>query len=211
MRVSVLCTDRGHPVWPALEGWRRRRLARHEIELVADKSELNGGQLLFLISCSQIVRAPERAKYAKTLVVHASALPEGRGWSPLVWQILEGRDHVTVSLLEAEDKVDSGDIWRQVEIEISKDALFDEISAQLFAATLDLMDYAVDEFENARPRPQIGAASYYAKRSPSDSALDTSKTIAEQFDLMRVCDPDRYPAFFDLHGHRYFVRLEKSR
>ena len=42
-----------------------------------------------------------------------------------------------------------------------------------------------------------------------DSRLDPSRSIAEQFDLLRVADPQRFPAFFDLRGHRYLVRLKK--
>jgi methionyl-tRNA formyltransferase len=28
--------------------------------------------------------------------------------------------------------------------------------------------------------------------------------------LLRVADPQRFPAFFDLRGHRYLVRIEKA-
>ena len=38
----------------------------------------------------------------------------------------------------------------------------------------------------------------------------SSRSIAEQFDLLRVADPQRFPAFFDLRGHRYLVRIEKA-
>ena len=26
---------------------------------------------------------------------------------------------------------------------------------------------------------------------------------------MRICDPDRFPAYFELHGQNYKIRLEK--
>lgn len=29
-------------------------------------------------------------------------------------------------------------------------------------------------------------------------------------DLIRICDPDRFPAYFELHGHKYNIRLEKA-
>ena len=40
--------------------------------------------------------------------------------------------------------------------------------------------------------------------------IDPDKTIAEQFDLMRVCDPDRYPAYFNYLGYKYVIRIEKQ-
>ena len=79
--------------------------------LVFDKADLQGGDILFLVSCSQMIREAERKKYKVTLVLHASDLPEGRGWSPHIWSILDGANQITVSLLEASDPVDSGAIW----------------------------------------------------------------------------------------------------
>jgi methionyl-tRNA formyltransferase len=36
------------------------------------------------------------------------------------------------------------------------------------------------------------------------------KTIAEQFDLLRVVDNLRYPAFFDHRGKRYRLTIKKA-
>jgi len=35
-------------------------------------------------------------------------------------------------------------------------------------------------------------------------------SIASQFDLIRVCDPNRYPAYFFYRGKKYTMILEKS-
>jgi spore coat polysaccharide biosynthesis predicted glycosyltransferase SpsG len=35
-------------------------------------------------------------------------------------------------------------------------------------------------------------------------------SIAEQFDLLRVVDPEHYPAFFDYRGKRYIIKMEKA-
>ncbi len=59
------------------------------------------------------------------------------------------------------------------------------------------------------PVKQIGEPTYYRKRSPSDSELSWDKTLGEQFNLLRVCDPERYPAFFRADGHRYSVTIRK--
>ena len=67
------------------------------------------GDILFLVSCSEIVKKDIRMKFRHTLVLHASSLPKGRGWSPHIWEILNGADQIVISLLEAEDKIDSGD------------------------------------------------------------------------------------------------------
>lgn len=211
MKISVLCSDFSHPVYPHLLRWYEESRCEHEIQICARKAELNGGDLLFLISCSEIIGPTDRVNYQKTLVVHASDLPRGRGWSPHIWEIIGGAEHITLSLLEAEDKVDSGDIWKKELLSIEKHCLWDEINEKLFKAEIRLINFAIAQFECITPMPQSAAVepSYYPKRQPLDSKLDPKKTIAEQFDLIRVCDPNRFPAFFELHGHKYSVKLEK--
>jgi len=178
--------------------------------LVYDKAELCGGDILFLVSCSQMIRDTEREKYKATLVLHASDLPKGRGWSPYIWAILGGENQITVSLLEASEPVDSGDIWLKTTFALEGHELLPEINEKLFAAELSLMTQAVEQFDSIVPMPQQGdPGPYMTKRSPADSQLDPLKTIAEQFDLLRVVDSERYPAFFDYRGTRYLVKVEK--
>ncbi|TBV10796.1 UDP-glucuronic acid dehydrogenase [Stutzerimonas kirkiae] len=211
MRVSFLCSDEQHPVNKYLFDWITRQQERHQIELVRRKSELSGGDILFLISCSEIVNADERSAYRVSLVLHASDLPHGRGWSPHIWQLIAGADEITLSLLEAEDKVDSGRIWKKVVFPVPKHALCHEINKCLFEAEIELIDFAIDAFENIVPAEQTTSLepTYYPRRLPEDSRVDPLQSIASQFDKIRVCDPDRFPAFFELHGINYKITLEK--
>lgn len=211
-RVSVLCSDSKHPVYPHLAKWVAGLSSEHEAELVGRAEELSGGDMLMLISCHQIIDDSVRARYDTSLIVHASDLPEGRGWSPLIWQVLEGKTEIVVSMIEARPAVDTGPIWAQRAIRLEGHELHDEINALLFATTLSLMTFAVEHAFEIRPRAQDARApTYFRRRTPEDSRIDPEKSIATQFDLLRVADPERYPAFFDLRGCRYLVRLEKAR
>lgn len=211
MRISLLCSDEHHPVNEYLKKWIAEQEGFHQVDIARKKSELSGGDILFLISCSEIVSAAARSAYRASLVLHASDLPLGRGWSPHIWQLVDGANEITLSLLEAEDKVDSGRIWKKVKIPIPKHALWDEINARLFDAEIDLIDFAVREFERVCITAQDSAIepNYYPRRTPADSRIDPSKSIASQFDIIRVCDPKRFPAFFELHGKKYKIILEK--
>ena len=211
MRISILCSDENHPVNAFLQRWIDQNRDSHQISLVRKKKELLGGEILFLVSCSEIVSAVDRAIYRASLVLHASNLPVGRGWSPHIWQIIGGAKEVTLSLLEAEDKVDSGRIWYQTTFPVPKYELWDEINERLFNAEIDLIDLAVHEFDTVIPKPQDIATvpTYYPRRTPDASKLDAERSIASQFDLIRVCDPTRFPAFFELHGKKYKLTLEK--
>lgn len=212
MKITIICTSEHHPVNGHLKKWMNRQSVFHEIELVRDKSFARGGDILFLISCGQKIEKQERELYRKTLVIHASDLPSGKGWNPHIWQIIEGRPNVTVTLLEAADKIDGGDIWTKINCPIAKGALWNEINATIFEAELSLMDFAVENFGKFIPVSQdkmVGDGVYYRLRHPGDSQLDPHKSLAEQFDLIRVCDPSRFPAFFELHGCKYKLVLEK--
>lgn len=211
MKLSFLCTDEEHPVNQALLRWADGAGAEHQVEIVRRKRDLTGGDILFLVSCSEIVTAADRAAYRASLVLHASDLPRGRGWSPLVWEIANGSSHITLSLIEAEDKVDSGRIWKKLRIDVPRHALWEEINALLFSAELELIGFAVRELESVRPTEQDPgvAPTYYPKRNPGDSRIDPTQSIESQFDKIRVCDPKRYPAFFEMRGHKYRLVLEK--
>lgn len=213
MHIDVLCTSTDHPIQPRLRDWCERQNAAHNVALLEDKSELRGGDILFLISCAQIIPKKDRDRYQHTLVIHASDLPKGRGWSPLVWTLLAGETEVTVCLLNAEDAVDTGDIWARRKLSIPKTALHDEINQILFDAEIALMDEALALILGQhRPVPQPdGPTSYFPKRTPQDSQINPEEqTVAEIFDLLRLADPVRYPVYFDLHGERFTLTLDKT-
>lgn len=212
MNISIVCSSQTHPVFPNLVTWVKQRRSMHIIELVSRSDELNpdGGDILFLISCHEIIPQDIRRRYRACLVVHASDLPMGRGWSPLIWQVLEGQSKIMVTLLEAADVVDSGRIWRKIPIRLHGHELIDEINSILFEAEQTLMDYAIENLDKVQPVEQTGQATYYPRRVAADSRLDVNRSIAEQFNLLRVVDNLRYPAFFDYRGHRYQLMLKKA-
>ncbi len=81
----------------------------------------------------------------------------------------------------------------------------DEWRVHQAQATLELRVAWLDRYQQveANSRPQQGEASHDRRRRPSDSQLDSNQTLAEQFNLLRVVDNQRYPAFFQWCGRRY--------
>lgn len=203
MNITVFCSDRRHHVWPSLRRWCDQNKA-----LLVSEPGLPGGDLLILVSCVHVVPAAERAKYRRAVVIHESDLPQGRGWSPLAWQVLEGRNAFTVSLIDCGDPVDSGAILTQRQFSLEGHELSDEINRARDKVRLELMDFARDN-PSFPARPQEGEVTRYPRRCPQDSQLDPDSSIAAQFELLRICD-QRFPAFFELRGHRYEVTLRKA-
>jgi len=209
MNITILTTSIEHPVNSYLDKWVIIN-NNHKIDIVHSRNELTSGDILFLISCSEIISQSEIGRYKKTFVVHASDLPYGRGWSPHVWEIINGANSIILSLFEAQDKVDTGDIWKKISINIPKTSLYYEINELIFNSELELMDFAIENFDTMVPEkaPNIDTK-YWPKRTPKDSLIDINKTISEQFDLIRVCDPQRFPAYFYIDGIRFDITIEK--
>jgi methionyl-tRNA formyltransferase len=211
MIVTVLITDVNHPIMEYLNKWAKiHRDSGRDVSIIHDVKDLNGGDFLFLVSCAQILKTEDIRKFTHALVLHASDLPEGRGWSPHIWRVLEGESKITVSVLDAVASVDKGDIWLQTHFELEGHELFDEINKKLFEAELNLMTSVITTHKKIAPIPQKGIGErYYRKRAPSDSFIDLNKPISEQFNLLRVCDPNRFPAYFEYLGHKYQITVRK--
>lgn len=184
----------------------------HSVSWFHDPSQADAGDFCFCLSLGQLVPESVRARFLHTLVVHESNLPQGKGWSPLTWQILAGQNHIPVTLLEAAERVDSGPIYAQRLLRFAGHELIEELHTAQAAATLELCRWFVDTYPRsaAEARSQEGDESFYPRRRPADSRLDPDKTLAEQFDLLRVVDNERYPAFFDRDGHSYRVIIERA-
>ena len=212
MKIDVLCSDKSHPVIPTIMKWiDSYNQKRHDVKLIHNKSACRGGDILFLISCVEIVRKADRDKYRFSLVVHASDLPKGRGWSPLMWNIGNGENKNVVTLLNVADPFDTGAIWKKEIIEFRGDELYNEINERLFECESKLMSWFVDNCEMANAVPQMGVPSYWPRRCDDQNRIDVDSTISSQFDKLRVCDPHRFPAFFDYSGWRYSLRIEKPK
>jgi methionyl-tRNA formyltransferase len=208
--ITILCSDRTHKIFPYLEKWENTNLKNHKIKLITSSKDIEYGTILFLISCTEIINKDIRNKFKKTLVIHESDLPNGKGWSPIVWQIIEGSNLIPITLLEAEDKVDSGAIWEKRFVKLEGHETYDEINSKIFPEKIKLLDFAIEHFNDINPIPQNDSEStYFQKRTPKDSEINVKKPISEQFDLLRIADPERYPCFFKFRDYKYKIVIEK--
>ncbi len=183
----------------------------HQTEWVNNINNVKNGDICFLIGCSQLMTRDIMAMNKINLVIHESAVPSGKGWSPMTWQILEGKNTIPISLLEVVDKVDSGKIYLQKEMNFEGHELVDELRN----AQAKLTFLLCEEFINKYPKillegkEQIGVSSFYKRRGPNDSELSIDSTISQNFNLLRTVDNKRYPAFFYIEGQKYKIKIEK--
>jgi len=182
----------------------------HEVVRVERPEQLPEGDCAFFLSVESIVKPELLKRHVHNIVIHGSALPKGKGWSPLTWQILEGKSEVTVSLFEAAARVDSGVIYEHETIQFDGSELIDELREKEAQAIVALALRFIDAYPPAHGKEQEGDETFYPRRKPQDSELDPAKTIEENFNLLRVVDNDRYPAFFKHRGHTYILKIYKQ-
>lgn len=184
--------------------------AGHTAQTVRDYADVPEGDIAFYLSCLRITPPAVLARNTWNFVVHASDLPKGRGFSPIVWQVLEGAGEIPVTMIEMAEEVDAGDIVAQTRFRLGGHELNTELRDLLGQAIEDLCVGVVLAPTPPAPRPQSGEPSWYNRRRPADSALDPGQSIAAQFELLRIVDNDRYPAYFDYRGHRYTLKIEDA-
>jgi len=165
--------------------------------------------VLFILSYHKIISSDYLLKHKHNIVVHASALPHGKGWAPLFWQILEGENEIPFTMFEASSGVDDGDIYMQRTLELTGFELNAELREKQANFTIEMCSEFLNNYEKYKiPKKQTGEESFYKKRTSKESELDIHKTIKEQFNLLRIVDNENYPAFFEIDGNRYILKIE---
>jgi methionyl-tRNA formyltransferase len=208
MLIQILCDNPNSWIIPyAVQLKTLLEQLNHDVKFTHKHEDIVSGEILMLLSCEKLFKDLNLNKH--NLVVHESALPQGKGWSPLTWQILEGKNEIPVTLIEATEQVDAGDIYIQEIIHLEGYELVDELRMKQGEATIQILLNFVNKYPNNKPTQQQGEESYYPRRKTEHSKLDIKKTIAEQFNLLRVCDNERYPAWFEINGKKFILKVEK--
>ena len=181
----------------------------HVVRWIHNPEQLVAGDVCLLLSCGRLLRTEQLALHRHNLVVHESALPQGQGWSPMTWQILEGASSIPITLFEAVADLDAGPIYLQHQIDLQGHELVEEWRALQAQATLELCLAWFDRHQEvvAAAQPQLGEPSHYRRRRPVDSQLDPERSLADQFNLLRVVDNQNYPAFFSMNGRTFSIQV----
>jgi len=184
----------------------------HQTQWVHDAVVISRGDFAFYLGCGKIISKDILSRNKHNLVIHESNLPHGKGWSPLTWQILEGRNEIPITLFEAIESIDSGKIYLKDIMKFNGTELIDKLRQVQAETSIRMYLKFINDYPDivARGADQQGASTFYPRRRPEDSQLDPDKTIREQFNLLRVVDNKRFPAFFELFGETYIIKIEKK-
>ena len=182
----------------------------HQVRLLHDSKKIKKGDCAFFLSCLRIVPISVLNLSRNNLVIHGSDLPSGRGFSPISWQILEGKNEITLTLFEADEGLDSGDIYFKARVSFQGHELLEEIHKKIGNKIIEMALKFVAEYPFCKKISQGGNPSYYPKRTTKDDEIPVDKTIAELFNRFRIADNKDYPMYFDYQGHKYILKIYKK-
>jgi methionyl-tRNA formyltransferase len=184
----------------------------HTCRVIRSPDEISTqDDLVFCLSFAKIIPEPllKRPRHG-VWVGHSSDLPRGRGWAPLQWSVLNKLSHVVVTLFKADAGVDDGPYAFKGKFPIEPfDTLASlhrkdhEISAELYHKLINAVTG-----RTLRLQKQTGEPSYWRRRTPADSQLDSAKSLSDLWDHIRICDNDRYPAFFMIGDYKVILRYD---
>lgn len=184
---------------------------KHDVKYVFDKSNIREGDVCFILSCSKIIEKQYLKRNKNNIVVHASDLPSGKGFSPLQWQILENKNDIILTLFEAVEEVDAGPYYIKEKLSFDGTELYEELRYKLAQRIIDMCIYYVMHINEITAIPQMGIESFYRKRTKNDDEIDPNKTINELFNHFRIADNEIFPLFFYYKGKKYFLKIYNNK
>ena len=182
----------------------------HDVSYVHSAEQIRAGDICFLLSCIRLLPHECLARNENNIVVHASDLPRGKGFSPLQWQILSGENDITLTLFEATEGADNGPAYFKRTVHFDGHELLGELRHSLGQAINAMCIDYVQKRATLVAIPQTGRETIYRRRSRKDDELDSSKSLRELFNQFRIADNDHHPLFFQHLGHRYLLKVYKD-
>lgn len=145
------------------------------------------------------------------LNTHPTLLPKYRG-PATAWHVLaagERESGVTVHHIDA--GMDTGPVLVQLRCPLTPFDTLRSLKRKTDGLEPEAVRQALALLRAGRgagaPQDESAASTFREKRTPDDSRVDPARPLAELYHAIRACDPDRFPAFFEVDGQRVGIRL----
>jgi methionyl-tRNA formyltransferase len=181
------------------------------IKKYLDPKKIKKQEIVFVLGYTKILSADFLKNNKYVLVVHESALPKGKGFSPLQWQILKNKNKITVCLFIATISFDSGDILFKDTIYLNGSELYEEIRQKQVMTSIKLINKFLKNYPKIKQTKQKGEETFFKRRLPKDSEININKTIKSQFNKFRIANNDDWPLFFLYKNQKYILKIFKKK
>lgn len=143
-----------------------------------------------------------------TLAVHDSLLPEYRGFAPLNWSILNGEDHMGVTLFYLSELMDGGDIVAQKRVPIGPNDTAPAVYERVCQATVDLVLEAYPLLAQGlapRIKQDYPTGSFTCSRTPTDGLVDWGNRTTVIYNQIRALTYPYPGAFTHYMGKKLII------
>jgi methionyl-tRNA formyltransferase len=155
---------------------------------------------IFFLHWSWLV-PPEIVRTYECVCFHMTALPYGRGGSPLQNLLLRGHTETTLTAFRMDEGLDTGPIYCQRPLGLEGRA--EHIYRRATYLSAQMIGHII--VEQPEPRPQEGEPVLFQRRRPEASRIRAGQhDLASLYDHVRMTDAEGYPlAWLDCAGFRF--------
>lgn len=143
-----------------------------------------GAELGVVVAFGRIIK-PHVLDRLPMVNLHFSLLPRWRGAAPVERAILAGDERTGVCLMAVEEGLDTGAVYRRVEVDIDPDETLDELRGRLVDLGADMVVEAL-QTGLGTPEPQQGEPTHAAKIEPTELQLDWTRPAVELHRVVRL-------------------------
>jgi len=198
MKIIIACSKKWFVCSSDLATIYETKYITSETELTEDMLKNFAPDFIFFPHWSWIVPREIHEKY-KCIVFHTAPLPYGRGGSPIQNLILRGFKSAPVSALRMTNKLDAGDIYDQIDIDLS--GKLKEIFERLNDAVNELIARLITN--DIKPIAQEGEVTKFNRLTEKNNEIPKKLNIKQIYDRIRMVDDDEYPnAYFCINGYK---------
>ncbi len=124
----------------------------------------------------------------KSINMHPTLLPDGRGPTPLIWLLKKYHQYAGVTFHKLSDEFDSGDIIYQQKISLNSDETWETLVAKLHIQVPIYLDQLLTNFDayynKAQPQKD---GSYWPKIELKDRMINWNMKVSDIQQLARAC------------------------
>jgi methionyl-tRNA formyltransferase len=168
-------------------------------ELTVRRLEEFAPTLVFIPHWSWLIPADVWGRF-ECVLFHMTALPFGRGGSPLQNLVVRGLRETTISAIRVTGELDAGPVYLQRPLSLAGTA--DEI----FLRAEPIVQAMIEMIARTRPTPvpQQGEPVIFTRRKPADGDVAGLPGLEAVYDHIRMLDGEGYPpAFVEAGGFRF--------
>ena len=176
-------------------------------KIFTDSKKIKNFDIVFILNYTKILDNSFLRKNSLNIVVHASNLPNGKGFSPMQWQILSNKNKIPICLFKAVSKVDAGEIYEKAFINLKGTELYDELRYLQAIATFKLIQKFLNKYPNIKGKKQKGFSTFYRRRTPMDSKLNINLPLKKLFNNLRIANNSEWPSFFIYKNKKYIIKI----